>query len=105
MAMVGKDSEGNKGNIYVNPSVNGSADNIPELKGLYLADGSFFTGEGNGQLHIKGSVAGLDGVSLQRDLDDNSLNPAEFIEYAPEQIILFPKILKTKKINWKEVAP
>ena len=105
MAMVGKDSGGNKGNIYVKPSVNGSADNIAELKGLYLADGSFYTGVGDKQLHIKGSVAGLDGISLQRDLNDNSLNPAEFIEYAPNQIILFPKVLKIKKINWREVAP
>jgi len=105
MVMVGKDSEGNKGNIYVDPSVYGSADDIAELKGIYLADGSFYTGEGDGQLHIKGSVAGLDGISLQRDLSDNSSNPAEFIEYDPNQIILFPKILKTKKINWKEVAP
>lgn len=105
MVMVGKDSEGNRGNIYIDPSVYGLADDSAELKGLYLADGSFYTGEGDGQLHIKGSVVGLDGISLQRDLSDNSSNPAEFIEYDPNQIILFPKVLKIKKINWKEVAP
>jgi hypothetical protein len=103
---VGKDANGNKGNIIIDPSVGGMADGVPEIQGLYLADGTFSTGVADTQLHIKGAVAGLNGVNLQRDLVDDSVTPAEYFEYAPDQVMfLINKNLGVRKLNWKEVAP
>jgi|GEM_PF-2451431 len=105
MAIVGKDDDGNGGNVIVNPSVGGTADGIPELEGLFLADSEFRTGEGSSQLHVRGSVAGLSGILLQRDLEDDSQTPAEYFEYAPDLILNIPSSLKISKYNWQEVAP
>ena len=88
--------------ITVGASVGGGAN--PHLEGIYLADSSFSTGAGDTQLRVRGSVAAYGGVSLQRNLDDNT-NPAEFFEFAPDQIVLFPSRLGTRKMDWKEVAP
>lgn len=101
MAVVGKNSGGTEGDIVVNPSVGGGAF---DLEGLYVADGSFSTGVGANQLRVRGSVVGYGGINLQRDLANNSL-PAEFFEYAPDQILLFPSKFGLRRLNWKEVAP
>ncbi len=77
---------------------------VTSLEGIYLSDLSFETGVGTSALSVRGSVATYGGVSLQRDLTDNRA-PAEFFEYAPDQILLFPKNLSTRKISWKEVSP
>lgn len=95
------------GNIVVSPNVGGAT---PNLVGLYLADGTFSDGTLNpspdNQLLVRGSVVAYGGVSLQRDLGDaNNTTPAEIFEYLPDQILLFPKVLGVRKINWKEVAP
>lgn len=87
---------------------------VTALEGLYVADGTVSTGtlgpdgSGTGQdvpLSVRGSVAAYTGINLQRDLADNSAIPAEFFEYAPDQILLFPSTLGVRRINWKEVAP
>lgn len=109
MAIAGKNSAGEKGNIYVLPSVGGGVS--PNLEGIYLADGTFYTGTGGVQLdpklYVRGSVAAYGGVSMQRDLGGtaNATTPAEFFEYAPDQVMLFPSALGVRKMNWKEVAP
>ena len=105
MAIVGKDGDGNKGNVIVDPAVGGTADGVPELEGLFMADSEFRTGEGSAQLHVRGSVVGLSGILLQRDLDDDSQTPAECFEYAPDLILNIPSSLKISKYNWQEVAP
>lgn len=98
-----------KGNIKVDPSVGSSA--IPSIEGIYVADGNFSDGtlspSADSELWVRGSVAAYGGVYLQRDLGGtaNAANPAEFFEYAPDQILLFPSVLGFRKINWKEVAP
>jgi len=104
-AIVGEDGNGNKGNIIVDPAVGGSADGVPELEGLFVADSEFKTGAGSSQLHVRGSVAGLSGILLQRDLDDDSQTPAEYFEYAPDLILNIPSSLKTSRYSWREVAP
>jgi hypothetical protein len=87
---------------------------VTTLEGLYVADGTVSTGtlgpdvNDLGQdipLSVRGSVAAYTGINLQRDLADNSAIPAEFFEYAPDQILLFPSTLGVRRINWKEVAP
>jgi hypothetical protein len=52
-------------------------------------------------------LAGLSGISLQRDLADDSVTPAELFEYTPDQIIVLlnTPALSSKNMNWKEVAP
>ncbi len=88
------------GNISVNPTISGS----PAIEGIYISNGTFSTGAGTSQLHLRGSVAALGGVSLQRDLADDT-NPAELFEYAPDQILLFPDKLGFRGQRWIEVAP
>ena len=103
LAIVGKNSTGAKGNIIVSPAVGGGAF---DLEGIYVADGRFETGFSGTALNVRGSVTGYDGIAMQRDLaGSGNTNPSEFYEYAPDQILLFPKKLSTRKINWKEVAP
>jgi len=55
-------------------------------------------------LSVRGALASYGGLSLQRDLSDNS-TPAEYFEYAPDLMLLYPTKLSYRKINWKEVAP
>ncbi len=90
------------GNIKVDPTVT-------SMEGIYETDKQFSTGVGTAQLHVRGSVAAYGGVLLtgQRDLGNpaNSTTPSELFEYAPDQIMLFPKTLSVRRIKWKEVAP
>jgi hypothetical protein len=96
--LVGEQSDGTKGNIYINPTVT-------DLEGIFLSDNAFLTGAGTTQLTIRGSVAALGGISMQRNLTDNSNTPSEYFEFAPDQLLLFPPQLNTKQYNWKEVSP
>jgi hypothetical protein len=106
--LAGKDDNGNKGNIYINPAVSGAT---ASFEGIYLADGTIYTGTNgadlDGQLITRGSVAGITGISLQRDLADDSATPAELFEYAPDQIMILlnSPAFGAKKMSWKEVAP
>lgn len=106
---VGKNADGGKGTIYVDPAVGGGG--APNLEGIYEADNYFQTGSvitgDDSQLWVRGAVAGYGGVILQRDLGGlpNKTSPAELFEYAPDQIMLFPSKLGYRRLNWKEVAP
>ncbi len=108
MVMVGKDANGDKGNIIIEPSVSGQP---PELQGLFLADGKITTGSSGAandpRLRVRGALVGLEGVEFQRDLGptNNQTIPAEFIEYAPELVASFPGEFFRDKIIWEEVAP
>lgn len=105
MAIAGKGPNGTKGNILVDQSVGGGSG--PNLEGIYVADNSFSDTGGALRLHVRGSVVAYGGVQMYRNLGDapNADQSAEFFEYAPDQIMLFPSKLGTRKINWKEVAP
>ena len=104
MTVVGADSTGNGGNILVDPAVGGGA--APNLEGIYIADGQVSTGQAATELWVRGSVTGYGGVALDRDLGvADGTTPAELFEYAPDQVMLFPKELGVRKISWKEVAP
>lgn len=104
MAVVGKDANGLKGNIFVDPSV--SHPTQVEIEGVFLAEGEFRSGAGTDQLHVRGSVVAYDGVVLQRDLGGNNGDtPAELFEYAPDIIATFPRVFTQRRIRWKEVAP
>lgn len=109
LVIVGENASGGKGNITIDSSVGGTGDGVPEIEGLFLADNSFSTGTtgagDDNQLHIRGSVASYGGISLQRDLTDDSQTPAELIEYAPELMLLFPDSLGLERMRWEEVAP
>jgi hypothetical protein len=89
------------GNISVAGTVTGS----PSIEGMYIADTDFSTGLGTLQLHVRGSVASYGGITLQRDLPDDTVNPAELFEFAPDQVMLFPQKLMYKRTKWAEVAP
>jgi len=104
MVVVGKDANGLKGNIIVDPSV--SHPTSPGLEGIFVAEGEFRTGVGTSQLWVRGSVAAYDGFLLERDLQaGNSTKPAELFEYAPDIISVFPQVFTTRRMRWKEVAP
>ncbi len=104
MAIAGKDIGGGKGNILVDPSVTHPSQ--PALEGIFYAEDQFLTGTGNNKLYLRGSVAALGGVILQRDLGVSNLDtPAEFFEYAPELMMSYPRDLGSSKVVWKEVAP
>jgi hypothetical protein len=106
---AGKNDNGVKGDIFVDPSVGGGSG--PNLEGIYLADNLFRTGTAaptlDSKLYVRGSVAAYGGVVLDRDLGTagNAANPSEFFEYAPDQVLLFPTKLAARRINWKEIAP
>jgi hypothetical protein len=104
-AYVGENALGVKGDINIDPSIGGVADEVPELEGLYLSDGVFHTGLGTTQLHVRGSIAAFGGISLERDLEVDETVPAEYFEYAPDQVMLLPSSLRVKKYKWQEVAP
>jgi len=87
-------------NIYIDSKVT-------DLQAVFLADQGFYTGTGNKQLHVKGSVAAWGQVHLQRDLGaaKNADTPAEVFEYDPSLYLLYPSKLSVYKMRWKEVAP
>lgn len=57
------------------------------------------------QLYVRGSLAGMGGINLQRVLTDNTTTPAELFEYAPDQALLLPSVFGSKQTWWQEVAP
>jgi hypothetical protein len=103
MVSVGKNSDGTEGDISVSPAIGGAS---YVMEGLYQADSEFTSGVAATPLNIRGSVVAYDGFNLQRDLGDiPNFSPAEIFTYAPDQIMLFPSKLGTRRLNWKEVAP
>jgi len=109
MAIAGENSSGGKGSIVVDPAVGGAADGVPELEGLFVADDTFSTGtlgaNLDSQLHVRGSVASYGGMNLQRDLANDATTPAEYFEFAPELMLLYPTKLTLQRFRWEEVAP
>ncbi len=102
MFIVGKNSSGDKGNIYVDADLAGQ----DQIEGVFFAEGQFRTGAGSDQLYVRGMVAAYDGIVLERDLEgDNTDEPAEVFEYAPDFVLTFPRDLTFKRLRWKEVAP
>lgn len=108
------------GSIIIDPAVKSENPNQYGLKGVFLADGAINTGTNNpvpgsgtadSQLYIRGMLAAWQGVQLQRDLDParstgaNNDKPAEFIEYAPDLVLNFPKELLRQGSVWREIAP
>ena len=95
-------------NAITNPATPAGSTGID---GLFLADGQFKSGTVGGKvdksLDVHGAVSALSGVLLERDLGNafNLYNPAEFVEYAPEIVALFPRELLRDRIVWREVAP
>ncbi len=99
MMVVGKDTNGLKGDILVDPSVD-------DIEGIFLAESEFKTGVASSQFNARGSVVAYEGISLERDLGASNANtPAEVFEYAPDIIATFPKVFTQRRIRWKEVAP
>ncbi len=92
------------GDITVSATAGGAEDSGPHLEGIYYAQNTFITEAGANQLHLRGSVA-ANNFSLQRDLTDNSQDPAEIFEYGVDQVMAFPKELTRKRLIWREVAP
>jgi hypothetical protein len=98
------------GNINVSSSVKGPQESppVPDLEGIYFANGTFYTGSAgvasDAQLHVRGSVV-AGSFSLQRDLPNNSVTPGELFEYGPDQVMMFPSLLSRNQVIWREVAP
>ena len=96
-----------QGDITIGPTVGDTTNpktRPADISGLFVADGRFLTGTGLNTLHIKGTVAGMQGVFLQRQVQSNEF-PAEFFEYDPEQVYRLPQLLRRKKINPDELIP
>lgn len=88
------------GDINVLSTVTG----VPGIEGIYQTDGTFNTGAGTSQLHVRGSVVALTGFNLSRDLTNNATS-AELFQFAPDQVSLFPEKLGYRRQKWVEVAP
>jgi hypothetical protein len=95
------------GNITVNGGVGDPAvlSPSPDLEGIYITDGQFQTGLSAEQLYVRGSVVGAGGISLERNLSDNSLYPGELFEFAVDQLMAYPADLTPSRLIWREVAP
>jgi len=100
------------GDISVSPSIYGDQESptpLPDIEGIYYTEKVFYSGsfvgeDNDGQLHVRGTVVG-DNVILQRDLYDDKTTPGEIFEFAPDLILLMPRSLSAKVIEWKEVLP
>ena len=91
------------GDITVNPSVT-------NLKGIYFTDTDFVdqtAGASNdSRLTLRGSLVAKGSISLERTLNSSSAGqPAETIEYAPDQILFFPQVFRVKSSFWREAVP
>ena len=91
------------GDITVNPSVT-------NLKGIYFTDTDFVdqtAGASNdSRLTLRGSLVAKGSISLERTLNSSSAGqPAETIEYAPDQILFFPQVFRVKSSFWMEAVP
>lgn len=93
------------GSINFDPALTGSGGQ-PAVEGLFLADNQIHTGAGSEQLYVRGTLAAIGGIVLERDLQANNANtPGEFIEYAPDLIFSYPRDLTRTRVIWREVAP
>jgi len=97
------------GNIAVDPVVGGGT-TTPDLEGIFVADGSFYSGTvGNktdSRLWVKGTVVSYGDVNLNRDLGmGNTTTAGELFEYAPDLEFLFPASLSAHDTTWREIAP
>ncbi len=96
--------------IRIDPSVGDlpASRGGPDIQGVFFTEGTFSTGsQGDNsdlQLYIRGSVF-ANQFNLQRDLPNNSANPAEVFEFAPDLILNWPPFLSGKNITWQEVSP
>ena len=98
-AVVGKTDGGQRGNISLSTTTN-------RVEGLYLTEGSFQTGISGQQLNVRGSIAALNGMFLQRDLGANNSNtPSHVFTFEPIFMFVFPKSLSQYEIRWQEVSP
>lgn len=91
------------GKITINPGVT-------TVQGVYVADG-MLTSESLGadldsQLDAQGMFVGWGGVSLKRDLmDDTLIGPAERFVYRPDLIIHAPSAFRRDTYLWEELQP
>jgi hypothetical protein len=101
-----------RGNITISTSVGtqlGSRN--PSLEGIFFAQGNINTGASTSPLIVRGSLVGLGRIDLNRNLDPqmqtgaNNIQPAEYVEFAPDLILNFPPDLLRSGLMWEEVAP
>lgn len=85
------------GNITIDPTV-------IQVQGFYFTDNNASTGVSDNQLTLSGTFVVRGNVSLERDLDDDSL-PAELFEYRPDFAFTAPDELRRPYRSWEEVAP
>jgi hypothetical protein len=78
----------------------------PNLEGLYVTDGTVHTGTAATSLLVRGTLIGLTGIDLRRDLAaGNVTDPAEKVVSALDQLLLYPSDLGRRQVTWQEVAP
>ncbi len=77
---------------------------VTRLQGLYLAQGTFDTGDSATPLQVDGSVAGLTGVKLSRTYVSGT-TPAELFTYHPEYLTNLPIGLLRRDLFWQELVP
>jgi hypothetical protein len=85
----------------------GISDSASLIEGVYAVDGDFNTdidaaSEPDAPLTIRGTVI-ANQILLNRELADNSQDPAETFEFAPDLMMQFPHSLGEQNIRWREV--
>ena len=81
------------------------SDSVTNIEGVFVADGNFSSGSGDQPLTGEGIFIGWSGVTLGRNLADNSLTPAETFIYRPDLQLNAYRYLLWLNIAWREVAP
>lgn len=81
----------------------------PNIEGILFAQGKVQSGTaGNGadgSLYIRGMVAGIGGINMERSLVDNSAGAGQYFKFAPDLLFNYPSFLTSKNVVWREVAP
>lgn len=81
------------------------AGTVSTLQGIYLADQIFDTGRSSDTtLTVTGTVVGLGGVRLNRDVPSSTV-PAERFVFSPEYLAILPAGLYEKHTLWQEQVP
>lgn len=82
----------------------------PNIEGILFAEGKVNTGTNGGEgldgpLYIRGMVAGISGIEMERSLENNNAGAGQYFKFAPDLLFNYPRILTSKKTVWREVAP
>ena len=89
-----------------NPNGDDPTQEITVMDGIFVTDGTFYTGEGGLEgLVFNGSVIAWNGVELRKGLNNTYEEATETFFYRPQMILNIPPYFGLQTMKWTEVAP